>query len=79
MIAQFGSRTGKTIPCFHCGKRMHARPASGRRHWEVDRFPVCGHDGGRYVIGNVVPSCKPCNATRCGYDCRRGALARGAA
>ncbi len=58
------------VYCHHCPRRMRA---SGHA-WEVDRFPVCGHDGGRYTWGNVVPSCKPCNGTRCGV---RGAACRG--
>lgn len=58
------------ICCFHCKKPMKA---SGQT-WEVDRFPVCGHDGGRYTRDNIVPSCKSCNATRCHPNigsCRR--------
>lgn len=56
LMKQFGN--GKTIPCFHCGKRMRTR-------WEVDRYPICGHEGGRYVRGNIVPSCIKCNNRRC--------------
>lgn len=44
--------------------------------WEVDRFPICGHDGGRYVRGNIVPSCPSCNAKRCG---KAGGRCRGRA
>lgn len=32
---------------------------------EVDRYPTCGHDGGTYRRTNIVPSCRPCNRTRC--------------
>jgi hypothetical protein len=64
MIREFGSPSGLTIKCFHCGKRMRTR--TKWTTWEVDRFPVCGHDGGGYSKGNVVPSCPPCNRTRCG-------------
>lgn len=51
---------GTAVPCYHgCGTRV----TSGTMH--VDRYPVCGHDGGRYTRGNIVPSCRSCNATRC--------------
>jgi hypothetical protein len=59
------------IPCVHCGKVMKADGIQ----WEVDRFPVCGVHGGRYVRGNIVPSCPPCNKRRCKHDCRFGSLA----
>lgn len=55
--AGFGG-TGKTVPCYHCGKRL--------RKPTVDRHPVCGHNGGRYVRGNIVPSCARCNYGRHG-------------
>ena len=35
------------VPCFHCGKRMRVKYHA----WEVDRYPLCGHDGGRYLMG----------------------------
>jgi hypothetical protein len=28
----------------------------------VDRYPVPGIDGGRYVRGNIRPCCGPCNS-----------------
>lgn len=28
----------------------------------VDRFPVTGAEGGRYVRGNIRPACGPCNS-----------------
>lgn len=60
--AGFGG-SGRAVRCFHCG------------HWtwrpQIDRFPICGHDGGRYVRGNIVPSCKRCNGLR-GRVCRQG-------
>ena len=49
---------GRTIPCFWCKKKMRTR-------FEVDRFPVCGHDGGKYTRDNVVASCSDCNRNRC--------------
>lgn len=27
----------------------------------VDRWPISGYDGGRYIRGNIRPSCGPCN------------------
>lgn len=49
------------IRCFHCGRMMRADKPS----WDVDRFPICGHRGGRYIRSNVVPSCQTCNKGRC--------------
>lgn len=61
--AGFGG-SGRTVPCFHCGSRL--------RKPTVDRYPVCGHLGGRYVRENIVPACKCCNfGRRHGVDCRR--------
>jgi hypothetical protein len=74
LVEKFGSPTGKTICCFHCGKRMHVN-ASVRR-WEVDRYPTCGHAGGRYTRDNIVPACRACNGTRCTTVCRGKAKQR---
>lgn len=49
------------IRCYHCGRRMVAKSDS----WDVDRFPICGHRGGRYTRDNIVPSCHKCNKGRC--------------
>lgn len=49
------------IFCLHCGVRMRAKG----KVWEIDCYPVCRHDGGRYVRGNIVPSCRTCNNNRC--------------
>jgi len=49
----------KSVPCYHCGTRL--TPSM----MEVDRFPVCGHDGGSYRRDNIVPSCRGCNLWRC--------------
>lgn len=62
MIETFGIprlRDGKKtlIKCHHCPRVMRAQ----YRQWEVDRRPLCGHASGRYVRGNVVPSCRNCN------------------
>lgn len=60
--AGFGGN-GRTVPCFHCGARL--------RKPEIDRFPLCGHSGGRYVRDNIVPSCMRCNNRR-SIRCRAG-------
>lgn len=68
IIEQFAERDSRGrlwIRCEHCKKRMWARS----RKWQVDRFPLCGHAGGRYVRGNIVPACSQCNKGRCAY-CR---------
>jgi hypothetical protein len=73
LAAQLGllSKSGKTIRCFHCPRRMRVQtPKHPYGTFEVDRFPLCGHAGGRYVRGNIVPACKPCNGTRCTKRCR---------
>ena len=49
---------GKTVCCFWCGKRMRTR-------FTIDRYPRCGHAGGRYTKDNIVPACLPCNNNRC--------------
>lgn len=56
LMLRFGN--GKTVPCYWCGKRM-------RTKFTVDRYPICGHDGGTYARNNIVPSCSSCNSTRC--------------
>lgn len=53
------------IACAHCHRVLMVVGSTGNRRWEIDRYPICGHDGGRYVRGNIVPACKPCNTTRC--------------
>jgi hypothetical protein len=56
LLKTFGN--GKTCPCRWCGKTL--------RKPQPDRFPKCGHLGGRYTRDNIVPSCAKCNASRCG-------------
>lgn len=71
------------VRCHHCPRIMRAAPVKrlikagpyagtyGQFYsWEVDRWPVCGHDGGKYVRGNIVPACRKCNGTRCSKECR---------
>lgn len=38
--------------------------------FQIDRYPICGHDGGKYLDDNIVPACEQCNATRCTANCR---------
>jgi hypothetical protein len=76
------------IRCSHCPRVMRAaaewRWIAGRdgmkvrarvHSWEIDRIPVCGHDGGRYLRTNVAPACRDCNQARCTVTkkCRAGA------
>lgn len=63
--APFGGN-GWAVPCHHCGRTLTAESM------EVDRFPICGHDGGSYRRGNIVPACIDCNRSRS----RRGAVCR---
>ncbi len=56
------------IKCHHCPRLMC------KDEFQVDRFPVCGHDGGRY--GNTVPSCPECNRDRCTKVCGKGVAAK---
>lgn len=53
--AGFGGN-GTSVPCYHCRRRV--------RNFEVDRFPLCGHAGGRYTRDNIVPACAKCNGGR---------------
>ena len=65
--AGFGGN-GKTVPCNWCGRRL--------RKFDIDRSPICGHDGGRYTRDNIVPSCRSCNINRC-EGCKGARRARG--
>lgn len=58
---------GWSVPCHHCGRALITETL------EVDRYPLCGHAGGNYRRGNIVPACADCNRTRCS---RRGAPCR---
>lgn len=51
--------TGISVPCRWCGRRLVASTV------EADRWPICGHAGGSYRRGNIVPACRDCNAGRC--------------
>lgn len=58
LLATFGD--GEKCPCAHCGAELDYDTVT------VDRI-VPGHEGGRYVRGNIQPSCRPC-ANRQGAD-----------
>ena len=71
ILKTFGN--GKRAPCRWCGRQLD------RATLTVDRHPICGHDGGRYVRGNVVPACSSCNSSRCSKCVERGLGQRAAA
>src|SRR5690349_3823500 len=54
----------RLLLCFHCYKPLL------QFEFEVDRFPICGHDGGTYRRSNIVPSCRLCNRNRC-IECKK--------
>lgn len=56
------SKRGR-IRCHWCPRWMT------KREFQVDRHPVCGHSGGRYVRGNIVPACPKYNGGRCNRTC----------
>jgi hypothetical protein len=49
LIDKYGlcTRSGAVywILCYHCKRRFRAT----RKRWDVDRWPLCGHAGGRYT------------------------------
>lgn len=61
------SKNKQTISCYHCQRELIANSSD----WQVDRFPQCGHDGGRYLRNNIVPACEYCNVSRCTVVCKR--------
>lgn len=56
------SDKGIVVQCYWC----HAVLAFDQ--FEVDRHPVCGHNGGKYVHENIVPACRTCNVIRCNIN-----------
>lgn len=56
VLKTFGD--GETADCsFGCGTRVNYDTIT------IDRYPLAGMDGGRYVRGNIRPSCAPCNSS----------------
>lgn len=64
LLETFGD--GESCACRWCGERLTFETIT------ADRFPLCGHDGGRYTRDNVVPSCGPCNFGRCSGHTKKG-------
>jgi hypothetical protein len=54
LLDTFGD--GTTAPCAFCHRPVTFCTIS------VDRFPIPGCEGGKYVKGNIRPSCGPCNS-----------------
>ena len=55
LLAHHGD--GTTAPCAWCGDALTFDTV------EADRV-VCGDVGGRYVMVNLIPACRFCNASR---------------
>jgi hypothetical protein len=55
LLAQFGDGTS-ALCSFGCGAVLTFETVT------VDRWPVPGCQGGRYVQGNIRPACAPCNS-----------------
>ena len=54
LLGEFGD--GTTAPCaFGCGTVVSFETIT------VDRFPIPGCQGGKYIRGNIRPACGPCN------------------
>lgn len=54
MLATFGN--GIVVECaFGCGRLLFFSEIT------LDRYPIAGIDGGRYVKSNLRPACLPCN------------------
>ena len=59
LLATFGDGE-KALCAFGCGTLVTFETIT------VDRFPVPGCQGGRYVRGNIRPACGPCNSVHGG-------------
>jgi len=53
---------------FECGDVLDFR------HATIDRFPVPGREGGRYILSNVRLACNPCNSEEGGNYNREGGV-----
>lgn len=58
LLAAFGD--GSSAPCSYCGVALTLDTVT------VDRWPVPGCRGGRYVRGNIRPACGACNSSHGG-------------
>lgn len=54
LLDTFGD--GITAPCAFCAEPVEFTTMT------VDRYPLPGCQGGRYVRGNIRPACAPCNS-----------------
>lgn len=53
LLRDFGD--GVSAPCQVCGDILTDETMT------IDRYPVCGWDGGRYLRNNIRPLCRYCN------------------
>ena len=66
LLDEFGD--GETCLCSTCPEVLTFDTIT------VDRYPLAGRDGGRYVRGNIRPQCSLC-ASRQGAEMTNGAKA----
>lgn len=59
LLEQFGN--GKRARCSTCPTWLTFDTVT------VDRWPVAGCEGGRYVRGNIRPQCSPCACSQGGH------------
>ena len=52
------------VDCHHCQISVRHDLA------QIDRYPICGHAGGKYSLENLVWACYMCNGGRCSKECR---------
>ena len=53
MLRDFGD--GVTAPCQLCGTALTME------NMTIDRYPIPGIDGGKYLVNNIRPLCLTCN------------------
>ena len=71
MTWRFPSRTTRALgednwrraSIFFSAPSSWKKPMLTFKTMTVDRFPLAGVDGGRYVRGNIRPACGPCNSS----------------
>jgi hypothetical protein len=56
------------VPCAYCGLKLHhtddaEENPQGFEKLEREKI-LTGHEGGRYTLGNLLPSCHGCNSAR---------------
>jgi hypothetical protein len=65
---RFHGQEHGSVPCVNCGLKLHHSDDSeinpnGYEKMERDKI-LTGHEGGRYTLNNLLPSCKACNHAR---------------